>query len=131
MSSLRRSAAVVGAYEHPGRRLPNTNIWALTADVARRAIDDAGLSPALIDGYFAAPGGAHLGAGAALLRANYLNIRPKFIDETDVGGATFGYFLNRAMLAIDAGLIKCAFMTYAALPRSHPVPRPPASLSPT
>jgi len=41
MSSLRRSAAVVGAYEHPGRRLPNANIWALTADVARRAIDNA------------------------------------------------------------------------------------------
>jgi acetyl-CoA C-acetyltransferase len=53
------------------------------------------------------------------MMADYLNIHPKFIDETDVGGASFGYYVNRAILGIKAGLFKCALISYGANTRSR------------
>jgi acetyl-CoA C-acetyltransferase len=52
------------------------------------------------------------------MAADYLNINPKFIDETDVGGASYGYYVNRAVLGIHAGLFKCALIAYGAETRS-------------
>jgi acetyl-CoA C-acetyltransferase len=124
VSTLSGVAAIVGAYEHPTRKAVDENEWTLTREVARHAIADAGLEPKDIDGFFTPPSaveGGLLGPGAALLMADYLNIQPSFLDETDVGGASFGYYVNRAIMAMAAGLIRTALITYAALPRSRAV----------
>jgi acetyl-CoA C-acetyltransferase len=93
----------------------------LQAEAAIGALADAGLEPSDIDAYFTsatAPEGGYLGPCASIMMADYLNIQPKFIDETDVGGASFGYYMNRAVLGIQAGLFKCALISYGATTRS-------------
>jgi acetyl-CoA C-acetyltransferase len=114
-------AAIVGAYEHPTRFAPEKSEWLLHAEAARGALDDAGLKPSDIDAYFTsptAPEGSHLGPCASIMMADYLNINPRFIDETDVGGASFGYYVNRAVMGIQTGLFKCALIGYGATTRS-------------
>lgn len=114
-------ASIVGAYEHPTRHSPDSSEWLLLAEAAKGALDDAGLERSDIDAFFTsptAPEGAHLGACASVMMADYLNIQPKFIDETDVGGASFGYYVNRAVLGIQQGLFKCALIAYGANTRS-------------
>jgi acetyl-CoA C-acetyltransferase len=48
--SIHGQAYVVGAYEHPLRRAPNHSVAQLHAEVARGALDDAGLTKDDIDG---------------------------------------------------------------------------------
>jgi acetyl-CoA C-acetyltransferase len=55
------------------------------------------------------------------MMADYLNLRPRFMDDTDIGGASFGLQLNRAALGISAGLFNCAVIGYGACTRSQAV----------
>jgi acetyl-CoA C-acetyltransferase len=55
------------------------------------------------------------------MAADYLNLNPKFIDETDIGGASLGYYVNRAIAGIHAGLFKCALIAYGANTRSRKI----------
>lgn len=121
---LSEAAAIVGAYEHPTRYSPDKSEWQLLAEASRGAIRDAGLSPKHIDALFVAataPEGGQLGLCASTMAADYLNLKPKFIDETDVGGASLGYYVNRAVLGIHAGLFKCALIAYGATAKSRKV----------
>jgi acetyl-CoA C-acetyltransferase len=122
---LSNIAAIVGAYEHPTRFAPDKSEWQLMGEAARGAIEDAGLTPGHIDAFFipaTAPEGGYLGTCAAIMAADYLNIHPKFIDETDVGGASLGYYVNRAVIGIHAGLFRCALIAYGATTRSRQIP---------
>jgi acetyl-CoA C-acetyltransferase len=114
--------AIVGAFEHRARKAPGTNDLLFAFEAAKGALDDAGLEPADIDAVFTPPmtaEGGSFGPGAALLLSDYLGIQPRYVDDTDVGGASFGYYVNRAVLAMNAGLISCALIVYAARPRSQ------------
>src|SRR5437867_3638689 len=123
-SRLGETAAIVRAYEHPTRFAPEKSEWQLLAEASRGAIRDAGLSPAHVDALFVAataPEGGQLGLCASTMAADYLNLKPKFIDETDIGGASLGYYVNRAVLGIHAGLFKCALIGYGATTKSRKV----------
>jgi len=123
-TKLAEAAAIVGAYEHPTRFAPDKSEWQLMAEASRGAIRDAGLSPGHIDALFVAataPEGGQIGLCTSTMAADYLNLKPKFIDETDVGGASLGYYVNRAVLGIHAGLFKCALIAYGATTRSRRV----------
>lgn len=119
--SMKNVAAIIGAYEHPTRLAPDKSEWLLAAEAARGALDDAGLKPSDIDAFFTSatsPEGGQLGVCASIMMSDYLNIRPAFMDETDIGGASFGLYVNRAVLGIQAGLFKCALIAYGATTRS-------------
>ncbi|BCB92077.1 thiolase C-terminal domain-containing protein [Phytohabitans suffuscus] len=121
MTPTKTRAAIAGVYEHPTRFAPDKSEWLLMAEACRGAIQDAGLRPEQIDAFFTsatAPEGGWLGACASVMAADYLNIHPRFIDETDVGGASFGYYVNRAVMGIEAGLFKCALIAYGATTKS-------------
>jgi acetyl-CoA C-acetyltransferase len=122
VSSLSGVAAIVGAYEHPTRYAPDKSEWQLLAEASRGAIEDAGLSKSHIDALFVpatASEGGYLGTCASIMAADYLGLKPRFIDETDVGGASLGYYVNRAVTGINAGLFKCALIAYGANTRSR------------
>lgn len=124
MADLRRAAAIVGAYEHPTRYAPDKSEWLILAESAIRALEDAGLRPRDVDAFFTsatAPEGGYLGPCASIMMADYLNLHPKFIDETDVGGCSYGLYINRAVLGIQAGLFNCALIAYGATTRSQRV----------
>jgi acetyl-CoA C-acetyltransferase len=50
--------------------------------------------------------------------ADYMDLNPKYADDTSVGGASFEFHLGHALSAIAAGRIDVAVITYATLPRS-------------
>src|SRR5690606_12388031 len=79
----------------------------------RAAMLDAGLGPRDIDGIF-----AHWDDRAnALLVAEYLNIQPKYIDNTVAGGGSPMMHIIHAMAAIEAGLCETALIAYGSTQR--------------
>lgn len=110
-------AYIVGAYEHPLRHAPDHSVARLHAEVAKGAVEDAGLSKDDIDGFFCA--GDAPGANPWSL-ANYLNLRKlKYLDSTDMGGCSYLIHVAHAAQAIAAGRCNVALITLAGRPRSE------------
>ena len=116
--SINGQAYVVGAYEHPLRRAPNHSVAQLHAEVARGALDDAGLSKDDIDGYFCSADAPGMGPTSMV---EYLNLRPRHVDSTDIGGATYLSLVSHAAQAIAAGKCNIALITLAGRPHSEGV----------
>jgi acetyl-CoA C-acetyltransferase len=51
--------------------------------------------------------------------AEYLGIRPKVIDTTNVGGASYEFHIGHAKRDIEAGLVDVALVTYGSTLRSE------------
>jgi acetyl-CoA C-acetyltransferase len=126
--SIRGKAYLVGAYEHPTRLAPDKSIAQLHAEVARGALEDAGLTKADIDGYFCAGDAPGMGP---LSMVDYLGLRVKHIDSTDIGGSSYIAHVAHAAQAIAAGRCNVALITLAGRPRSEgssgTQPRPQAN----
>ena len=115
--SIKGKAYIVGAYEHPLRKAPDHSVAQLHAEVAKGAIEDAGLSRDDIDGFFCA--GDAPGANAWSL-ANYLNLnRLRHVDSTDMGGCSYLIHVAHAAEAIAAGKCNVALVTLAGRPSSE------------
>ncbi|WP_375398720.1 thiolase domain-containing protein [uncultured Sphingomonas sp.] len=109
------TAYIVGAYEHPTRKATGKTIAQLHREVAAGALADAGLSLQDVDGLFAASDAPGLGS---LTMAEYLGIRPRFVDNTDTGGSAYVLAVGHAAQAIAAGKCSIALITLAGMPRS-------------
>jgi acetyl-CoA C-acetyltransferase len=113
MGSLTRRAAVVGAYEFPARVIPGYTEPRLEAECAMAALNDAGLTLGDVDGYFGVT--APVESASATTMCDYLNINPKIVGDTNIGGATFVYNVLEAAALINAGLMNVALITYSQL----------------
>lgn len=81
----------------------------------RNALDDAGLKLTDVDGLLTASGGGPMGSMGL---AEYLGIRPRYVDGTSVGGSSFVYHAARAALAVGSGLCEVAVVAMGQLGRS-------------
>jgi acetyl-CoA C-acetyltransferase len=114
--TIKGKAYIVGAYEHPLRKAPDKSIAQLHAEVAKGAIEDAGLKKDDIDGYFCA--GDAPGQNAFSM-ANYMNLKLRHIDTTDCGGSSYLVHVGHAAEAIAAGKCNIALITLAGRPNSE------------
>ena len=114
MVDLRKAAAIVGAYEHPTRYAADKSALQIQGECAIKALEDAGLTKKDVDGLFTSGTGRFSG----LTVADYLNLEPRYVDNTSLGGASFEFHLSHAATAIAAGRIEVALITYANTPRS-------------
>lgn len=114
--TLNGQAYIVGAYEHPTRKAPDKSVAQLHAEVAIGALADAGLSRQDIDGYFCAGDAPGLGP---LAMADYLNLRLRHVDSTDLGGCSYIAHVAHAAAAIAMGKCNVALITLAGRPRSE------------
>jgi acetyl-CoA C-acetyltransferase len=114
--SMKGKAYIVGAYEHPLRKAPDKSVAQLHAEVAKGAIEDAGLTKDDIDGYFCA--GDAPGANAFSM-ANYMNLKLRHFDTTDCGGSSYLVHVGHAAAAIAAGKCNVALITLAGRPNSE------------
>lgn len=112
--------AVVGIYEHPERKTPGIHPFELQAACVRGALEDAGLTLADVDGFATAAGEESEGGGImdAAELAEYLGIRPTWLDGADIGGAGPLAEIGHAAAAIAAGLAEVVVVSYAATTRS-------------
>ena len=114
--SIKGRACIVGAYEHPLRKAPDKSVAQLHAEVAKGALEDAGLTKDDIDGYFCA--GDAPGANVWSM-ANYMNLRLRHVDSTDMGGCSYLIHVAHAAQAIAAGKCNIALITLAGRPTSE------------
>ncbi|SEP28628.1 Acetyl-CoA acetyltransferase [Methylobacterium sp. ap11] len=112
---LRGRAAVVGIGTAGLGEAPGRSSIELLGEAALAALADAGLRLDEVDGIFAATGVHGL---PALSAAEYLGIRPRVIEGTNVGGSSFEIHLLQAALALDAGLCDVALIAYGSNQRT-------------
>ena len=113
--SLNGKAYIVGAYEHPTRKADDLSVVRLHADVAKGALEDAGLTKDDIDAYFCA--GDAPGLGATTM-AEYLGLKLRHVDSTECGGSAPILHVAHAAAAIAAGRCNVALITLAGRPRA-------------
>jgi acetyl-CoA C-acetyltransferase len=114
--SIKGKAYIVGAYEHPLRKAPDKSVAQLHAEVAKGAIEDAGLTKNDIDAYFCA--GDAPGANVWSM-ANYMNLKLRHVDSTDMGGCSYLVHVAHAAEAIAMGKCNVALVTLAGRPNSE------------
>ena len=113
--TLNHKAFIVGAFEHPTRKAPDKSVAQIHAESAIGALADAGLSKDDVDGYFCAGDAPGLGP---LAMADYMNLKLKHLDSTDLGGCSYIAHVAHAAEAIMAGKCTVALITLAGRPRS-------------
>ena len=115
MADVNRGAAIVGIHEHITRYAPDKSELQLQGESIIKALDDAGLTKKDVDGLLTASMSIR-NSGLAL--ADYLDMSPKMVDNTTVGGGSFEFHLSHALNAIVSGRINCAVITYSTLAKS-------------
>jgi acetyl-CoA acetyltransferase len=105
--ALRGSVAIAGVGESDELgRLPHKSSLQLHMEATSNALADAGISKREVDAVFTS------GRNMANDVPEYLGIRPRFIDGTQVGGCSFILHVEHAMAAINAGLCEVALITH-------------------
>ncbi len=113
--SLRGASAIVGIGSAGTGAAPGRNATELMAESALAAIADAGLRLADVDGIFAATS-TH--AFPTLSVAEYLGLRPRVQDGTNIGGSSFEAHLLSATMALAAGQCDVALICYGSNQRT-------------
>jgi acetyl-CoA C-acetyltransferase len=108
--NLYKKAAIAGVYEHPTRWAPDKSSFQIHAESARGALEDAGLKISDVDAYFT----SGVSGMAPILMAEHLNLNPKYLDSTSIGGSSFDAHVNHACAAVAAGLCEVALITYGS-----------------
>lgn len=112
----RGSVAIVGAAESDiGTVAADMSVIDLMAQGTVRALADAGLTLADVDGIFCATTQART---SAMSLAEYLNKPDAYVDSTIVGGSSFEIHVAHAQAAIEAGLCSVAVVAYGSTQRS-------------
>ncbi|MFI6339081.1 thiolase C-terminal domain-containing protein [Streptomyces sp. NPDC050535] len=113
-TSGKRKVAVVGVSLSDCGRVDEATPYALHAQAARRALADSGLGRELVDGFAS----AGLGTLAPVEVAEYLGLRPTWVDSTSVGGSTWEVMAAHAADAIAAGHANAVLLVYGSTARA-------------
>ncbi len=111
---MSRRVAIVGVALSDIGRVDELTPFHLHAQAVRRAVADAGLTKADIDG-FASTG---TGTLAPIEVAEYLGLKPSWIDSTGVGGGTWEIMAAHAVDAIAAGSADVVVLSYGSTTRA-------------
>jgi len=112
---LRGRTAIAGIGAAGWGEAPGRTAMELMAEASLSAIADAGLKLGDIDAICAATS-TH--AFPTLSVAEYLGIKPRFFDGTNIGGASFEMHLLHAALALDAKLCDAVLICYGSNQRT-------------
>lgn len=114
--SIRGKAYIAGICEHPTRHATDIALSQLHAEVAKGALEDAGLSLSDVDGYFCAGDAPGLGP---LSMADYMGLKLRYVDTTETGGSSYLIHVHHAAQAIADGKCNVALITLGGRPRSE------------
>ncbi len=117
MATQARAAAIVGIHEYPSRDVEGAvTPLHIKTESALRALEDAGLTIADVDGIYDAGDG---GMMSGLAISEYFGIKPNVIDTTMVGGSSYEYHAAHAARDIAAGKCRVALLTYGSTAHSN------------
>jgi acetyl-CoA acetyltransferase len=106
---------IAGVAETPLGKVPDQNEFSMVALAAREALDEAGMTLKDVDAVFT----NYMGEEGSVQLGEYLGLRPRYAESSDLGGASFEFFVHHAMLAIAAGRCETALIGYASRQRSR------------
>jgi acetyl-CoA acetyltransferase len=106
---------IAGVAETPLGKVMDQSELSMVALAAKEALDEAGLRLKDVDGLFV----NYMGEEGSVQVGEYLGIRPRYADSSDMGGGSFEAFVHHAMLAVAAGRCEVALITYASRQRSR------------
>jgi acetyl-CoA acetyltransferase len=109
-----RQVAVAGVALSDVGRVDGATPYGLAAQASRRALADAGLTPNDVDGFASTA----LGAIPPIDLAEYVGLRPRWLDSTAVGGAAWEVMAAHAADAIAQGHAEVVLLTYGSTARS-------------
>ena len=113
--SMRGKSAIVGMATAGIGEAPGYSAMELLGQAAVAAVADSGLKLQDVDAVFAATS-SH--AFPTMSVVEYLGLKPKFFDGTNVGGSSFELHLLQATMALDAGLCDVALVCYGSNQRT-------------
>jgi acetyl-CoA acetyltransferase len=111
---MTRSVAIVGAALSACGRVDDKTAYELHFQAAARALADAGLAKSDVDGFMS----TGLGMLAPIELAEYLGLRPTWVDSTSVGGAAWEFMVEHAVAGIASGLVDVVLLVYGSTARS-------------
>ncbi|CAM3207512.1 acetyl-CoA acetyltransferase [Williamsia muralis] len=111
---MNRKVAIAGVALSDVGKVDNKNAYELMAQASRRALADTGLTPAAIDGLASTSQGTLPPTDVG----EYLGIKPRWIDSTSVGGASWEVMVSHATDAIAAGHADVVLLTYGSTARA-------------
>jgi acetyl-CoA acetyltransferase len=111
---VNRRVAVAGVALSDVGSTPSKTAYGLIAQASRRALQDAGLTPADIDGL----GSTSTGTMAPIDVGEYLGVQPRWVDSTSVGGAAWEVMAAHGADAIARGHADVVLLTYGSTARS-------------
>src|SRR5258705_11477300 len=114
--TIKGKAYIAGIYEHPTRKADDKSLAQLHAEVAKGALEDAGLTRADVDGFFCAGDAAVLGP---LSLMDYMGLKVRHMDTTETGGSSYVVHVGHAAQAIATGKCPVALITLAGRPRAE------------
>jgi acetyl-CoA acetyltransferase len=106
---------IVGAAETPLGKVPDQSEFSMVALAAQEALGEAGLKFADVDGLFT----NYMGEEGSVQLGEYLGIQPRYAESSDMGGASFEFFVHHAITAIATGRCEVALIGYASRQRSR------------
>ena len=95
-----RLGAIVGVAESDLGKVGNRTMLQLQAQAAKAALEDAGLTLRDVDGVLNA--GTDWSWNPSMVVSEYLGLRPRYTDSTNIGGASFEAHVGHAVTAIRA-----------------------------
>ncbi|MCW2831233.1 MAG: putative thiolase [Aeromicrobium sp.] len=111
---MSRRVAIAGVALSDVGRVDDATPFALTGQASRRALADAGLTPQDVDGFASTA----LGTMAPIDVAEYLGLKPRWVDSTSVGGASWEVMAAHAADAIAQGHADVVLLTYGSTARA-------------
>ena len=111
LRELRGAAAIVGVGTAGIGEATGFTAMEILAQAASKAVADAGLTFADIDGICTASSAATMWSMNVV---EYLGLRPRFIDSTMLGGSSFVAHLMPALLALRSGQCNAVLVCYGS-----------------
>lgn len=109
-----RRVAIVGAALSDCGRVDDKTVYELHYQATSRALADAGLTREDVDGFMSTT----TGTLPPIEVAEYLGLRPRWVDGTNVGGSVWEFMVEHAAAAISSGYVDVVVLTYGSTTRA-------------
>jgi acetyl-CoA acetyltransferase len=108
-----RRVAIVGASTSDCGRVDDKTAFQLNFQGTTRALADAGIEKSEVDGFMSLTG-----ALPPVELAEYLGLRPNWVDSTGHGGSIWEFMVEHAAAAVALGLVEVVVLTYGSTQRA-------------
>jgi acetyl-CoA acetyltransferase len=114
-----RTVCIAGAAEGPLGKVPDHSELSMMGLGGREGVVEVGINERDVNKLFVRYRTTEPLVEHSVEFGEFMGIRPRFADSTDIGGGSFEAFVHHALLAVAAGRCDVALIAYASRQRSR------------